>query len=755
MYSYSEILKTTLRNILLYGVPILYFLVAVSFYLKTYDSAQIKITLLHVGGLFLIMSWLVLKIEDLDIGLLKKYFIFLLPLFLFFLSAVLSFSFSPFKYASFNELIKRFIYFGLACIIINEFNTDEKLLRIKNWLIAASYVVCIYGMIQFIDYYFFPPPPDSGLDPFAWRQAFGHKIFSTFGNPNFFGDFLIVMGPITLAMFFHKRSFYLAFLWILISACTFLTYSKGAWLAYVSGNFFFIVFYVTSFFREKLTKKVLIYTAVAASLVLVAGGGGIAYLSKKRIDSLSFRICTWVSAWEMINTNPVLGTGIGSFYVTYPAWRRPQVFFIEAKHNTESDHPENEYLEVWFDEGIVGFTIFLTLAFFIFTLGYRNISYLHSSKGTRDGPMSYLQLGVISAFAAQLSHDAVCVSLRFVSSGIMLWLLMALTLSIGINVINGGAQSYKPAWALGGKPFVTRILKIFFQAVLIAVFVYGIMFLYGYFKADLLHSKAIQASKMGNWELGISTYDEVQKENPGFPMSLYFKGNVHLDRWKAGDPIKTKEAFEKLWKLAPNYVQSKYLAGIMYSKEFDDAIKLRDEYVKAGKSQEVIDAQNKKIEEAFYNSVKYFNQYMSIDPIFPLTYHNLASLYARAGNAQKAEQVLYDHINYPASMSKPPHNIWVEDWAQRRPLDYAETYSQLGNLYMLQNKLEQARDAYLKAIELIPGHIAARKNLAMAYGKLGDKENHVKEWIEVFKLDNNDKDAVEYLLSIGVLKKQE
>ena len=175
MYSYSEILKTTLRNILLYGVPILYFLVAVAFYLKTYDSAQIKITLLHIGGLFLIMTWLVLKIEDLDFSILKKHFIFILPLLLFLLSAVLSFSFSPFKYASFNELIKRFIYFGLACIIINEFNTDEKLLRIKNWLIAASYIVCIYGIIQLIDYHFFPPPPDAGLDPFPWRQALMKK----------------------------------------------------------------------------------------------------------------------------------------------------------------------------------------------------------------------------------------------------------------------------------------------------------------------------------------------------------------------------------------------------------------------------------------------------------------------------------------------------------------------------------------------------------------------------------------------------
>ncbi|MDR2192318.1 MAG: O-antigen ligase family protein [Endomicrobium sp.] len=750
MYSYSEILKTILKKIIFYGIPILYFLIAVAFYLKTYDSAQIKITILHIGGLFLVMTWLVLKVEEWDFGVLKKNFIFIFPLLLFLLSAAVSFSFSPFKYASFNEFIKRFIYCGLACIIISEFGSDAKLLKIKNWLIAASYIVCVYGIIQLIDYHFFPPPPDAGLDPFAWRQAFSNKIFSTFGNPNFYGDFLIVMGPVTLAMFLYRRAFYLAFLWVLISACTFFTYSKGAWLAYAAGNFTFIVFYVTVFFREKLNTKVLIYTSVIALLVLAVVGGGIAHLSKKRIDSLSFRICTWASAWEMINTNPVFGTGIGSFYVTYPAWRRPQIFFIEGKHNTESDHPENEYLEVWFDEGIIGFSIFLTMIVFIFTLGYKNISYLHFSKGTRDGPMAYLQLGVLSAFAAKLSHDAVCVSLRFVSSGVMLWLLIAVTLTIGINILNNA-----PAPSVVKDTALKRFIKIFLQAVLIAVFVYGMIFLYGYFKADLLHSKAIQASKMNNWDLALSTYEEVNKENPGFPMSIYFKGNVHLDRWKAGDSIKTEESFKKLWKLAPNYVQSKYLAGIMYSKSFDDAVKLRDEYVKTGKPQEIVDAQNNKIEEAFNNAVKYFNQYLTIDPIFPLTYHNLASLYVRAGDFQKAEQTLFAHINYPASMANSPHNIWVEDWAKRRPYDYAETYSQLGNLYMLQNKFEEARDAYLKTLELFPQHIAARKNLAGAYAQLGDKDSHVKEWIEVFKLDNKDQDALNYLLSIGVLKKQE
>src|SRR6202030_164970 len=44
-----------------------------------------------------------------------------------------------------------------------------------------------------------------GIDPFIWRQAFGSKIFSTFGNPNFFGNFLVILTPITLALLLKKN----------------------------------------------------------------------------------------------------------------------------------------------------------------------------------------------------------------------------------------------------------------------------------------------------------------------------------------------------------------------------------------------------------------------------------------------------------------------------------------------------------------------------------------------------------------------
>jgi hypothetical protein len=148
-------LQKSLKKIIFYGIPVFYLLMAVCFYLKTYDSAQIKISILHIGGLFLIMSWLLLKIEEGNFSFFKNKFLYIFPVVLFLISGTFSFLISPFKLISFNEFIKRFIYCGFVFMLVSEFDDEKKILRIKNWLIAASYIICLYGLLQIIDYYFF------------------------------------------------------------------------------------------------------------------------------------------------------------------------------------------------------------------------------------------------------------------------------------------------------------------------------------------------------------------------------------------------------------------------------------------------------------------------------------------------------------------------------------------------------------------------------------------------------------------------
>lgn len=75
---------------------------------------------------------------------------------------------------------------------------------------------------------------------------------------------------------------------------------------------------------------------------------------------------------------------------------------------------------------------------------------------------------------------------------------------------------------------------------------------------------------------------------------------------------------------------------------------------------------------------------------------------------------------------------------KRRVDDYSETYVQLGNLYVAYKKFDDARNAYIKAIELNSRNINAKKEMADLYEKLGDKDKAMKEWLGIRDVNYND-----------------
>jgi tetratricopeptide (TPR) repeat protein len=154
-------------------------------------------------------------------------------------------------------------------------------------------------------------------------------------------------------------------------------------------------------------------------------------------------------------------------------------------------------------------------------------------------------------------------------------------------------------------------------------------------------------------------------------------------------------------------------------------------------------------------AIKFFNEYILIDPIFPLTYYQLAALYSQTGDPYTAEKILKGHLEYPENLKKHPHDFWVENWTRRRFFDYAGTYSQLGGLYLSNDKLDEARDAYIKSLELNPDDINVLKNITIVYAKQGNKEKEKQVWLEVIKKYPQDADAIRFLEPLGLIKREQ
>ncbi len=572
--SLSQHIVYICSRLIAYGLPLLFFLIPNSFYLKTYDSAQIKITFTQVGGATLAMLWVVKILVSGKFPFSRKDLVYVAPFLAFLISGVVVWLHTPFKAWSLEETLRRVFYALFAMLAIAEFQTTERMARLWRWLLLAAWTAVGYGVVQYIDGRFFTPPA-VGIDPFIWRSAFGARVFSTFGNPNFYGNFLVIVTPLALASILRAKGsigrpfllialtlmlvvaidkmtlgsfggfdpslqliftafiilifgllFYLAvwrtdagsgvalhfLLMIVIFINLYATETKGAWVGFiaaVSATSWLIFEYFLRFDEYMIEVKkylmflfgltaafALLFTAMFYAFVLpwlqgrseqigfqilwiptllalivalvvmrwlmqkpwslkkviyglllffvISTGAGVLQFAKQRLVSISFRMFTWISTWEMVRTNPVLGNGVGTFKVIYPAFRRPQIIALEGRSNTETDHAEDEYIEVWQDEGIIGFGVFLWMVFTALFFGFKQLRWYAQHRFSEtvgkkklfdieNDPRSYEVLGYLGAYIGASIHWFFDVSIRFVSSGIFSGLLPGLLVAYARN----------------------------------------------------------------------------------------------------------------------------------------------------------------------------------------------------------------------------------------------------------------------------------------------------------------------------------
>jgi tetratricopeptide (TPR) repeat protein len=616
----------------------------------------------------------------------------------------------------------------------------------------AVAVAALYGLLQFLDYEFFPGVQTSGIDPFVWRQAFGPKVFSTFGNPNFFGNFLVILTPITLALMLKRHSdrpgsvmlfaisslivsaflwhtdqfmrivhlgtwsstiftlvlaayaFYamvrfsfLGFLQFLITLCIVVTESKGSWIGYTAGfvAYLMLVLYFFSQFQSERMRRIIRRAAVGT---LIFSAISVAIYSHMRMQSIRFRVATWTSTWEMALMHPVWGNGIGSFRIIYPAVRRPQIFHIEGKHNTETDHSENEYWEVLQDEGLVGFGLFLWMIATFSALGLRALSRFTEGLSVRDpvtgrrktaqDPRAFYMLGVLAAFWGMLMHNFMDVSLRFVSSGIFLWLLAGV---IGAMVVHDPMpESDKPLVLTEEEkakfPAHPQPLLLLGQAACALVFGYLSWIVLrdfndaqGPFPTALgeqllwmISWAAVLATMAGFW-YGLARVGRSLKHVYGFALLLlvmawplktfwgYFMADVFHNRGifyskqaKWEDAI---ASYRKVVALNPNYIMAYYFLGNVYTDRWGpgDVDRAMQEYqrvwaiapnyvqthhqaglvyLKKGqdeRSQGLVDQAEADWNQALY----YFQKYHDIDPVFEPNYTRTGWVHLQLADIEK------------------------------------------------------------------------------------------------------------------------
>jgi O-antigen ligase len=216
-------------------------------------------------------------------------------------------------------------------------------------MLIAVTIIATYGIYQFA----------TGLEtPDRWvfgeaESGIRTRVFSTVGNPNALGGYLILFAPVALALALKipnwpKRLACLA-IFVIVSLCLVLTFSRGAWLGFI------VSLIVLGVVLDRRILLMLLAGLLAAPFILprsiierIMVLFSAEYL---RISAVWGRIYFWRQAWDRMIRNPWLGVGPGTFGDA-----------VARRHNIPgSIWVDNHYLKIGAEIGVSGLLTFLWL----------------------------------------------------------------------------------------------------------------------------------------------------------------------------------------------------------------------------------------------------------------------------------------------------------------------------------------------------------------------------------------------------------
>lgn len=329
-----------------------------------------------------------------DFNFLKdRLYIFLSLLFCF--SALSIINSAPYQEVSLRALYLKWLKNLLIFVMFQDALTEKKRIHYVFFVfLVTSVFVGLDGIIQ----------RGLGFDLF-WRHLLMHlnngtpALTATFTHYNGFGSYLIFPLSLVLALLIQKEmttasrvGFYLlAVLW---GGCLLLTFSRGAWLGFL-GTLFFMLF-LTKHVRMTAVFLIFFLTFILAIpffrdrfLAIFLHGGD------------SDRFIYWKASWVMIQENPFLGKGVGTFMQRCLHYA-PNVY-VHYAHNC--------FLQIWAEAGL-----FSLLSF----CGFLWLLFLRGIKIFRKNKDHYL-LGVLCGLFGFLVHSFFDTQLYSLNLSALFW----------------------------------------------------------------------------------------------------------------------------------------------------------------------------------------------------------------------------------------------------------------------------------------------------------------------------------------------
>jgi len=368
-------------------------------------------------------------------------FIFPALLFIFILFIPLIFSGSHYAFWGYYSRKMGYLtwlhFFLFFLVLFFSLKTKNQIKRIFYVIILSSVLIIGYGLLQFL-----------GLDFFSWSEPsfITKRVFSTTGQPNFLGSWLLFALPVLGWAIYHfsvkknKLLRPLCFCLLILGLLVFiLTQSRGAWIGAFLGIFFFLVLFF-SFKKKKqyvYSSLVIFFIFIFLFLFLNLSSLEINKTDSvfiKRVKSLSqikkageIRFIWWKHSIDLIKKKPVLGYGLESQHNIFAKYYQPEYAVLEAI-NLMPDRAHNDFLDIGLSAGLIGLLSYIFLLAYVFIKGIKKVF-----KSIDNEEKIILLVLLTGLFAYLISLQF---SFHIILTGAYFWAFLAMILRISYGFKN-------------------------------------------------------------------------------------------------------------------------------------------------------------------------------------------------------------------------------------------------------------------------------------------------------------------------------
>jgi O-antigen ligase len=319
----------------------------------------------------------------------------------------------PFRWEGFAII---FCYIFIYFIASKYYTFSNK--HLKYFIIFGT-LIAVYGIIQYYGY--------EVIKPDSVRINWIDHPYSTIGNRNFLGSYLILVLPVSMYYYIYfKRIGYLISSCILYS-CLLCTLTRGAWIGFTVSLLLFIYYIFKYKINIKYFSIMMISFAIATYSINISSNGklvnrtstvGSAAVNVTSDQSGYSRVFLWKNSLELMIRRPILGSGPDTFGIVFM-----DEFGDEAKRvlktNEYFDKAHNEYIQQAVTTGIPSMILYILFGLTILIKTFKNIKY---------NRMLIPLFCSISGYAVQAFFN-----ISVVSVAPVMWALLGITANLAYN----------------------------------------------------------------------------------------------------------------------------------------------------------------------------------------------------------------------------------------------------------------------------------------------------------------------------------